>query len=229
MRHTSGTRFVVFVAAMSSTALLAAIQGCSSSSSSTPPAVEAGSSGSSGSSGDPPPPPDPPPAPPPAPPPTDGGTDAKKDGDSGDAAVCLDDTGTIGACPGAGACTAQCAKITANFTKGVAKDAIANLTAVICNGDTADTVTANSLTKSCANATAGAFCDDLVAGGCSVVGFKAACVKVANGLSGTGNGVKNGAGGTSTLGRKDLVDCANGVTVDTCEHCLQFVEGKANP
>jgi len=223
MRHTSGTRFVVFVAAMSSTALLAAIQGCSSSSSSTPPAVEAGSSGSSGSSGDPPPTPDPPPAPPPAPPPTDGGTDAKKDatGDGGDGGAGLDDTGTIGAC--ATGCTTQCTTVTANFKKGVAKEAIAGFTTATCGANTAE-VSDTTIGKACTDGTAAAYCATLVAEGCNAgafPNFAAQCAALAKALSGTGT-----TGADVTAGRKAFRDCLQTDATHDCTTCQDLVKGK---
>jgi Cu-Zn family superoxide dismutase len=139
---------------------------------------------------------------------------------------CLDDTlvGAAPACPGAGGCATQCTKINANFKKGVAADAVKNLTAAICTANTADTTTGASVAKACTDATAKAFCDALVTGGCSAglfPSFPTQCLTLTNGLSGTGTGA------AATLGRKALYDCINNIGNGLdCTTCQDFVKGK---
>ena len=122
--------------------------------------------------------------------------------------ACLDDTlaGAAPACPGGGGCAAQCTTINANFKKGVAADAVKNLTVGVCSANTADTTTTASVAKACTDATAKTFCDALVAGGC-LAGpfpiFPAQCLALTNGLSGTGSDT------AATLGRKAFRDCIN--------------------
>jgi len=139
-------------------------------------------------------------------------------------APCLDDSldGGAPACPAAG-CTAQCTTVAANFKKGVAADAVKNLTAAICTANTADTVTSAAVSKACVDGTAKAFCDALVTGGCDVgtfPSFASQCLALTNGLSGTGTGA------AATLGRKALYDCINGANIYTCTTCQDFVKGK---
>jgi Cu-Zn family superoxide dismutase len=139
-------------------------------------------------------------------------------------AACLDNTlaGAAPTCPAAG-CTMQCTTIAANFKKGVAADAVKNLTAAVCTANGSDTTTNASLAKACADATGKAFCDGLVAGGCTAgafPSFAAQCQTLANGLSGTG------VGAMATLGRKALFDCINNDPVRDCTTCQDFVKGK---
>jgi Cu-Zn family superoxide dismutase len=135
--------------------------------------------------------------------------------------ACLNDTlvGAAPACPAAG-CTTQCTTIDANLKKGVAADAVKNLTAAICTANGADVTVNASLAKACADPTAKAFCDALVAGGCSDPAFPAQCLTLANGLSGAGTGA------AATLGRKALFDCVNTDPVRDCTSCQAFVKGK---
>ena len=137
---------------------------------------------------------------------------------------CLDDTlvGAAPACP-AGTCTTQCATINANFKKGVAADAVKALTAASCTANTADTTTLASVGKACSDGTAKAFCDALVAGGCSAglfPSFPGQCLTLTNALSGTGTGA------AATLGRKALRDCIVLDPVLDCTTCQNRVEGK---
>ncbi len=236
-----GSRFVVLMTAVGSTALIASAEGCSSKKSddNPGPGVEggtsgssgtsgtsgssgtsgtsgtSGSSGTSGTSG------------------TSGGTDAGKDAakDAADAAdgapACLNDTlvGAPPACPGAGACTAQCTTITANFKNGVAADAIKALTAGICQADTANDTTSASVAKACTDPTSKAFCDGLVAGGCTAAlfpTFAADCLALTHGLAGTG------VGAAATLGRKAFFDCLANDPVRDCATCQPFLKGKVN-
>ena len=137
--------------------------------------------------------------------------------------VCLDDTGAAPACPGPGGagCAGQCAKINVNFKKGVAADAVKTLTAASCTANTTNTTTTTSVAKACADATAKAFCDALVTGGCNGVGFPAQCLTLTNALTGTGTGA------AATLGRKALYDCVNDANNGLdCTTCQDFVKGK---
>ena len=140
---------------------------------------------------------------------------------------CLDNTlaDAAPACPAA-PCTAQCATIAANFKKGVAADAEKALTTAQCTANTADTATSASVSKACADGTAKAFCDALVAGGCNAGAFPtfaAQCLALTNALSGTGVG---GVGTGPTAGRKALFDCINGANIYNCTTCMDFVKGK---
>jgi Cu-Zn family superoxide dismutase len=136
---------------------------------------------------------------------------------------CLDNT-LAGAAPACAAgCTTQCATIDANFKKGVAADAVKTLTGASCTANTADTTTSASVAKACADATAKAFCDALVAGGCSAglfPSFPTQCLTLTNGLSGTGTGA------AATLGRMKLYDCINTDPNRDCTTCQDFVKGK---
>jgi superoxide dismutase, Cu-Zn family len=137
---------------------------------------------------------------------------------------CLDNTlvGAAPACP-AGGCTTQCATINANFKKGVAADAVKNLTGAVCTANTANTTTSTSVAKACSDATSKAFCDALVAGGCDAVTFPAfasQCLALTNALSGTGTGA------AATLGRKALRDCIVNDPMLDCTTCQDRVKGK---
>jgi len=136
--------------------------------------------------------------------------------------ACLNDT-LAGAAPMCAAqCTTQCATINANFKKGVAADAVKNLTGAECTANTAGTTTGASVAKACADPTAKAYCDALVAGGCSAglfPSFAAQCLTLTNGLSGTGTGA------AATLGRKALYDCINNDPVRDCTTCQDLVKG----
>jgi len=140
-------------------------------------------------------------------------------------AACLDDTlvGAAPACPGAGACTTQCTTINANFKKGVAADVLKTITAAQCTNKTVNAAVDTSVNKACADATAKTFCDALVAGGCTAAvapNFPAQCLKLTNGLSGTGTGA------AATLGRKALFDCIKNDAVRDCTTCQDFVKAK---
>ena len=143
-------------------------------------------------------------------------------------AACLDDT-FVGAAPTcATSCTTPCATINANFKKGVAADAVKALTTAQCTGNNADVATSTSVSKACADGTAKAFCDALVAGGCTVGAFPsfgAECLALTSALSGTGVG---GVGTGPTAGRKALFDCINNPGNGlTCATCMAFVKGKS--
>lgn len=213
-----------FVLAFASGALLLGTQGCSSSGDSTeedaaaPPFGSSGassgtsssSSSTSSSSSS-----------------SSGGTDAGKDGATGDGGTgaCLDDTvnGAAPQCP-ANQCTQSCQTINNNFKKGVAADAIKNLTQQSCQGNTVNTTVTTSVGKACADQTAKAFCDGLAAGGCTAQKFPmfaTQCATLTNGLSGTGVGAQ------ATGGRKAFRDCLNNPNNGLdCTSCQEFVKGR---
>ncbi len=153
---------------------------------------------------------------------SDGGSDAAKDS-GGDGGACLNDTGTVPACPDA-ACSASCTTITNNFKKGVAIDAFKGLNNAVCTANGAATVVTASAAKACVDATGPAFCDELVTGGCNAgngfAAFKTQCDALANALSGAG------LGDAATLGRKALRDCIHNDPVLDCTTCQDAVKGK---
>lgn len=213
-----------FVLAFSGGALLFGAQGCSSSGDSTeedaatPPFGSSGnssgasnSSSSSSSSTS-----------------SSGGTDAGRDGATGDGGnngACLNDTvnGAAPQCP-ANQCNNSCQTINNNFKKGVAADAIKNLTQQICQGNNVNTTVNTSVGKACVDATGKAFCDGLVAGGCMAQKypmFATQCAALTNALSGTGVGQQ------ATGGRKAFRDCLNNPNNGLdCTSCQEFVKGR---